>query len=107
MKNCRHCDVELEDTFVGLQCKVCKNGLYRYNMNRNDMIALHESQNKCCALCDREVILFNKNKSNSAYIDHNHKTGVVRSILCHPCNTILGYIENSLDISRIVNYLVP
>ena len=30
-------------------------------------------------------------------IDHNHSTGNIRGILCHPCNTSLGLLEESTD----------
>lgn len=27
-------------------------------------------------------------------VDHNHKTGVVRGVLCHRCNVLLGALED-------------
>jgi len=77
----------------------------RYGLHKNAQLELHESQNGKCKLCDREVIMFNGNKSNSGYIDHCHKTGEVRAILCHPCNTSIGYIEGKLDVERVKAYL--
>ena len=93
MKKCKHCSIELPKKHVGSQCATCKNGLGRYNMNRLDMISMHESQNKQCALCSKEVELFSRRKKDSGFIDHCHKTGKVRAILCLPCNTAIGYIE--------------
>lgn len=106
MKNCKHCGVDLlESKGIGAQCYTCKNGLERYGMNRKDMINLYESQNKLCALCDKPVDLFSRRKGNSGYIDHCHTTGKVRAILCHPCNTALGYIERKLDLDRVKKYV--
>ena len=108
MRKCKHCGVTDEVySFLGNQCRTCKNGLDRYNMNRLDQISLHESQNGKCALCDKPVDLFSRRKGNSGYIDHNHITGKVRAILCHPCNTSLGYIENNLSLERLKEYLLP
>ena len=107
MRKCKHCGDVLPEKRRGLSCVTCKNGLDRYGLNKNDMISLHESQNKRCKLCDKEVELFSRRKNNSGYIDHNHKTGKVRAILCHPCNTSLGYIENNLDLEKVESYLRP
>ena len=107
MKKCKHCGETLLENKRGLSCTTCKNGIDRYGLNKNDMISLYESQNKRCKLCDKEVELFNRRKGNSGYIDHDHKTGKVRAILCHPCNTSLGYIESNLDLERVKSYLTP
>ena len=40
----------------------------------------------------------------SRVMDHCHKTGKVRSLLCHRCNLAVGYYENS-DIKKIEKYL--
>lgn len=107
MKTCKYCGDEISQNKVGYICTTCKNGLDRYNMNKLDMIALYESQDRKCALCDKEVELFSKGKNNSAYIDHCHATGRVRAILCHPCNSALGYIESKLSIDKIKDYICP
>ena len=39
-------------------------------------------------------------------IDHNHKTGVTRGLLCSNCNTALGLLRESPDtINRLLAYL--
>lgn len=103
MKQCKHCGDAIE--VQGLQCNTCRNGLQRYGLNKNDMIALHESQDCKCKLCGKETLLFTRRLNNSAHIDHDHATGKVRSILCHPCNASIGYIENNLDPVDILQYL--
>lgn len=108
MKKCKHCGVSDQDhSFIGNQCRTCKNGLDRYDMTRLDQIALYESQNGKCALCDKSVNLFSRRTGNSGYIDHDRTTGKVRAILCHPCNTSLGYIENNLSLNKLKEYLLP
>lgn len=52
---------------------------------------LLELQDNKCARCND---LF---KNNNIYIDHDHKTGKVRGLLCLQCNTKLGVIEKYLE----------
>ena len=47
------------------------------------------AQKGCCALCDRHQSAV----TNRLAIDHDHKTGVVRGLLCTSCNLLLGWLE--------------
>ena len=102
MKKCKHCNTE--HSLRGTVCRVCKDGLYRYNMTRNDMLALYESQGCKCALCDKELKMFVGRAGG--FIDHCHTTGKVRSILCNRCNTVVGGLENTeIPLNRLLKYL--
>ena len=49
-------------------------------------------QNNRCAICNKKL----KRISKFTHVDHEHKTGKVRQILCGTCNSGLGYFkENS------------
>ena len=58
-------------------------------------------QNKSCAIC--------KNLCSSGRklaVDHNHKSGNVRGLLCNHCNRGLGYLKESPEIiSNVLKYL--
>lgn len=67
-------------------------GNYRnYNLIRNygiteeDYDFLYEQQQGLCKLCERPRILV---------VDHSHKTGKVRALLCSGCNTGIGQFEH-------------
>ena len=105
MKQCKHCKEDIGDDARGFQCYTCKNGIARYGMNKIQMQELADSQNNTCKLCKKEVKMFDRRKSNSGYVDHDHVTGEVRGILCHPCNTSLGYIERTGILNEIEDYL--
>lgn len=39
-------------------------------------------------------------------VDHDHKTGKVRGVVCHPCNTALGMADDSPERLRaLADYL--
>ena len=106
MKNCKHCGEKLDEKRRGLQCTTCKNGLDRYNLNKLQQIELYESQDKKCKLCNKPIVMFYKeNRNKLGLIDHHHSSNEVRGILCLPCNTTLGYIENNLDLEKIKEYI--
>lgn len=40
------------------------------------------------------------------HVDHNHRTGKVRALLCHSCNVALGAVDdNRYRLQDILNYL--
>lgn len=58
---------------------------WRYGITQEQFDALLASQGGHCALCD---------STKSFHVDHCHKTGRVRGILCVSHNTALGRFED-------------
>jgi len=64
--------------------------LYRtYGLTQESYIAMFEKQQYKCGICGGEIIPHTR----LSHVDHNHETGQVRGILCHPCNLGLGFVE--------------
>lgn len=57
------------------------------------------NQNDCCAICNRHKSNFKK----GLHVDHDHKTGKVRDLLCSVCNMNVAVVENKLEI--LLKYL--
>jgi hypothetical protein len=70
------------------------------NFTVDDCKALYESQQQCCAICKCPIRLLSGLNKGSAVIDHDHETGQVRSLLCHPCNLLLGHAKDSPEVLR-------
>lgn len=73
-----------------------------YGISEEDLQDLMDVQNGCCAICGQD---FGTLKPRY-HIDHNHKTGEVRGLLCPYCNTGLGFIESNDGIlDKVTKYL--
>ena len=56
-------------------------------------------QNNKCGICEKEF-------KKIPCIDHNHKTGKIRGVLCSSCNSGLGSLGDSPEIiNRAINWL--
>lgn len=56
----------------------------RYGLKQEDYLRMLSGQNNRCAICKEEKRL---------NVDHDHKTGAVRALLCHGCNTAVAFVE--------------
>lgn len=103
-RNCKKChraivksyQVNNKEKVSELQKRIDLNK--RYGITKYDYDRMFEKQNGRCALCDSESI--GRKGSFHFCVDHNHKTGDVRGLLCHNCNVILGKIKDSKDWLR-------
>lgn len=69
-----------------------------YGITYADAVRTLDSQFGRCAnvACSKEISLETKGaRGNRAVIDHDHKTGKFRALLCSKCNLDLGIIENN------------
>lgn len=57
----------------------------KYGITMEDYNNYLDSQNGCCAICGKKESKC-RTKLN---IDHNHKTGYIRGLLCRYCNSAL------------------
>jgi len=62
----------------------------KYGLSVEDYLNMVTKQNNRCVICKREPKWGKK-----LVIDHNHKTGKVRGLLCDLCNMITGIRENN------------
>lgn len=76
----------------------------RYGILYSDYLQMLENCNNKCVICHRD---FDRStRTNTPHIDHDHKTGKIRDLLCGKCNSILGYCNDNIEIlQRAVSYL--
>ena len=63
----------------------------RYGLTSDEYASLLQKQNGCCAIC-------RATSEKSFDVDHDHKTGKVRGLLCGACNRGLGQFQDSPEI---------
>jgi len=76
----------------------------KYNMTLDDFDLLNKNQKGRCYICG-------KNKNNERFkrlsVDHCHRTGKIRGLLCNNCNSILGLANDNIDIlTNCIGYLI-
>jgi DNA-directed RNA polymerase subunit RPC12/RpoP len=77
-----------------------------YGIGLEEVTTLLESQEYKCVICQRKLSIKVKSKDLRAYVDHDHKTGVVRGVLCVHCNSLIGYSrENKTVLLAAIDYL--
>ena len=77
----------------------------RYGITLDQCKAILKAQHGVCAICNRPES--KKRRDGSVFdlaIDHDHKTGKVRGLLCARCNSMLGWFEkHSNDAAQYLN----
>lgn len=86
----------------------CKDCISEYNhkyqigklgITRKQYKELFDNQNGRCSVC-------RKTSKRRLVVDHDHKTGKIRGLLCTKCNMSLGLLDDSIDnLKNMIGYL--
>lgn len=79
-----------------------------YGISSDQYKELLTKQNNLCKICKRpETTIDPRNKKlRRLCIDHDHKTGKVRGLLCQKCNSMLGFFDDNIQIlENAISYL--
>ena len=70
-----------------------------YQLSLVDFDNLLKAQTGKCAICQRDIFhRGDRVASDTACVDHDHKTGRVRGLLCTNCNGGIGRLKDSEEI---------
>jgi len=123
-KTCLHCQQEkelseyyqfrdkwAERKFYSSRCKPCHQ-LYkhtnpntkrnrkaeklklRYGLDYEQWQEIRQKQNYSCMICG----ITEEALGRKLDVDHCHASGVVRGVLCNPCNTVLGHARDKIEV---------
>jgi hypothetical protein len=75
-----------------------------YGLSEADFEKMLTAQENACAICKREFTCADKN--STPHVDHDHRSGEARGLLCNRCNTCLGHFGDNIEgVGRVVSYL--
>lgn len=75
----------------------------RYGLSAEDYARLLSESGGMCEICGRDPATVS---SKGVCVDHCHKGGGVRGLLCHPCNAALGNFRDDVATLRAaIRYL--
>lgn len=73
-----------------------------YNIDFEQYTRMLVDQSGCCKICSNPMI-----SNREPHVDHCHKTGKVRSLLCFPCNLMIANAkENIVRLENAIKYLL-
>ena len=78
-----------------------RGNLKKYGISLEEFEILLDKQQGMCAICGRPW-----GAGRNDGVDHDHKTGVVRGLLCTMCNAGLGHFSDDVELMRkAISYL--
>ena len=78
-----------------------------YGLTAEQYDKMLNRQSKRCAICDKEEVVkdHRTGRTKRLSVDHNHKTGKIRDLLCDKCNRLFGLLGEDLSlISNMLKY---
>jgi hypothetical protein len=73
----------------------------RYGISLDDYNRMSNDQGGVCSICFRS-----EKRYKYLVIDHDHKTGKVRGLICSKCNNALGCVDDNIDtLINMIEYL--
>ena len=70
---------------------------YNFGITFDQFTNLLNEQDSRCVMCKKVLVddVETRSIKNKPCVDHCHKTGYIRGILCFSCNHLVGYMEQS------------
>ncbi len=77
-----------------------------FGIGIQDYVDMQLAQKGVCAICHEAETATRNGKVKMLAVDHNHKTGAIRGLLCSDCNTGIGKLKDSvLVLESAIEYL--
>jgi hypothetical protein len=86
-----------------------KKVLRNFGLSSDKYQQIMEEQNNLCAICRKPETRRDKRTGHimRLSVDHDHRNGVVRGLLCGACNAALGHFDDDCDRLRsAINYIL-
>ena len=80
----------------------------KFGITLEQYTEMFKAQSGLCAMCNQPETVNTKGKDIPMWlaVDHDHKTGKVRGLLCFRCNTMLEHFDRDIDkINAVLAYI--
>ena len=77
----------------------------RYGLEDGEFESMYELQGGRCAICSKKFPPLSADSARGTHVDHDHRTGKVRALLCARCNFRLGVLEKDDWVPKAEAYL--
>ena len=79
---------------------------HKYNISLQQYDEMVEKQENKCLICSKNPDQTSRTINKILHVDHCHKTGKVRGLLCFSCNTALGFLNDDTALfEKCIDYL--
>jgi hypothetical protein len=105
--NCRTCRIKVNAIYNHTHKKHHRDYHFKvkYGLKYKNILDMLRIQKRLCPICNTKMHMREKN-GDRAVVDHNHKTGVVRGIICSNCNQMLGKAKDNIwTLHEAIKYL--
>ena len=78
----------------------------RFGITSQEYVEIFNAQNEVCAICKNPETATRLGKVKALAVDHDHKNGAIRGLLCSDCNTGIGKLKDDPSVLRsAIRYL--
>lgn len=75
----------------------------RFGISLEEYDSMFQEQKGSCAICGTSL---NESGRKNFSVDHCHSTGKVRGLLCHKCNSGIGFLNDDVNLlEKAISYL--
>jgi len=84
-----------------------KSLLLQYGVTQEQYEEMHQAQNGLCAICGKPETYQWRGTVRRLAVDHDHKTGAARGLLCTSCNRGIGNLGDDPEmLKKAIEYLL-
>ena len=102
---CKACTVERTTNYNKRNSKSVRSQYLKrnYGLTFEEFDTMLSKQDNVCAICKGKET-YGRHKRFT--VDHDHKTGKIRGLLCNHCNTTLGLVKDDIHtLKSMIQYL--
>lgn len=95
-KHCKGCSKPSKSK----HCSHCAHIKTKFRVDPRRIVELNAAQGGCCAICH-----LRPSNGRALCVDHDHKTGQIRGLLCISCNLGVGHLPTPEMLNTAKDYL--